>query len=608
MGESSKIISDPQPISAAHARVPEEDATPTSTSSMSVEEAWAITEKLLDDLSGAQSLSGQALEAAVVLKNKDAVKYGELAIHVKESPTSANTWHGLLKDKERSLRTKRSRASGGSDRPIIVDRADLHLMVDEACVALEKLGDVYERGGELVEVVEGLDDVKISPIKKGRVGDLLSRAARFESVKDDSNRPIKPPGVVVDSVHARGTWALPKLRSFVDGACMLKNGDVLSTTGFHPSANLYVRRGVEVPGLRAPTQADAAAAYQHLTSLLVDFELSGESRAAHESAWVALLLTIIARPAIENGSTPLFLFDANRARVGKTRLAQMACEIATGRPANAEAAPSGRGADVEMGKTITGIARAGIPVVFFDNVRGKLGGSSLELAITSPRWSARVLGESTRFEGELAVTWIATSNNCQLTTDMRGRTLLIRIETDLEEPEKRSGFKFPRVMRHVRENRAAYLKSALVMLRAWHVAERPVFDLTPWGSFEEWGEVIRNAILFADGEDPCNTRDELEDTDSEMSRLAAVLEAWPLNKAYKSGEISQAMQDGHFSGGIMNSHHELAAALCELLPTSKANSIGAFLRYHKKKVIGGRRLVQGRGEEKRHWLVEEISK
>ncbi|MFP4600325.1 MAG: hypothetical protein ACLFVJ_18870 [Persicimonas sp.] len=546
----------------------------------------------------------QALEAAAVLKDEDKVAYARLQADIKASNADTNAWKADVKEKQRELSTGQRRK--GDHRPIIEDRADLHLMVDESVDALAQLGHIYERGGELVEIVEGIDGPEMRPIQKGRIRELLSRAARFERVTNDGAKSIKPPPAVVDSVHARGQWGLPALEGFVDGAAMLENGDILCTEGYHPDARLFVRHAVEVSGLKSPTKEDAKSAREHITDLLVDFELVEDKREAHEAAWLAAFLTILARPAIGPGCTPLFLFDANSPGVGKTRLAEIACELATGRSPNPQAAPSGRDSDSEMRKTITGIARSGNPIVFFDNVKGKLGGSSLELAITARRWSARILGESKTYEGRLMLTWLATSNNCRITSDLKRRTLLVRIETTSENPEKRTGFKYPSIMSHVREHRAEYLKSALTILRAWHVAGQPTHGLTPWGSFEEWGHIIRNSIIYAGGADPCGTRDELADTDSVTSRLEAVLEAWPLETAFRASEIAQAMSDGYFKGGLQTQHHELAEALMELLPSKKASSIGTLLGYHKKKVIGGRRLVQGTGRERRSWLVEEV--
>lgn len=581
------------------------------------EEAPSVRMSLKEAIVAANNLAGEiledvgapftadAIEAAAVLHLESPEHYQRLKEEVVASNADTNEWKKLVKAKVVELKVQNRRR--GDTRPVIEDVPELHLMVDHACDALSGLGGVYERGGELVEIIDGLDDPEIYPIPKGRIRELLSRAARWEKWTQDGPKAMKPPTSVVDSVHARASWGLPQLKGFVDGACMIEDGTILSTEGYHPDYGIFVRRSSDISGLKNPTQEDAIRAREHLLGLLVDFELISEEREAHESAWLASLLSILARPAIE-GCTPLFLYDANRPRVGKTRLAELVCLIATGRSPTPQAAPAGRDADSEMQKTITGIARSGTPIVFFDNVKGKLGGPSLELAITARRWSARILGESRTYEGQLMLNWLATSNNAQLTPDMHGRTLLIRIKSDHESPEKRTGFQHPSIMRHVRQYRSDYLRSALTILRAWHVAGRPHYGFTPWGSFEEWGEIVRNAVMFAGGVDPCQTREGLIEADSETRAARAVLASWPEGVGLTSSQISRGMREGHIDYGHMMRTEELVSALGELLSSSSPRGIGYQLGNWKDRIIDGRVLVREKDQGKNVfvWRVKKI--
>ena len=603
VGESGHILDGLEQIPDEELRSPEEERK-----SMSLEEATSIVEGvvkiILDDVGA--PFTDEALSAAAIIKAKSPDAYARLKEEIVASSADTNEWSGLVKDRVREQKTRQRRR--GDHRPVITDSSELHLIVEESCQALEGVGGVYERGGELVEIIEGMDDPEIYPIAKGRIREILSRAARYEKLTSDGAKSIKPPPSVVESIYARSIWGLPRLKGFVDGAVFLTNGDILSTQGYHPQEELYVRRASGISGLRNPTREDAIRARKHLIDLLVDFELVEDERAAHESAWLSALLTILARPAIE-GCTPFFLFDANRPRVGKTRLAEMANVIATGRCPTPQAAPAGRDADSEMQKTITGIARSGTPVVFFDNVKGKLGGPSLELAITARRWSARILGESRTYEGRLMLTWIATSNNCQLTPDMHGRTLLTRIKSNHEAPEKRTNFKYPNIMRHVRENRAAYLKSALTILRAWHVDGRPNYRTTPWGSFEEWGEVIRNSIIHAGGADPCDARGGLASSDNETMSARAVLENWPINAEFTSSELAKGLKEGYLYSGDRKSY-EIIDALDEFLSSRTARGIGYQLGNWEDRIIDGRVLVREKDSRRNIaiWVVKEVKK
>lgn len=553
----------------------------------------------------------EAIEAAALLRAQDRAAYARLAAEIKGSDVNTNFWYASTKEKLQELKTQDRRSH--DPRPVIEDRADLHEVIDEACEVLRGVGDVFERHGELVEIVEVERTEgprpEIQQIRQPRLREILSRAARFERFTADGMKPIKPPKDVVESLHARGQWGLPPLLGFVEGACMLEDGDVLFTDGYHPGARLYVRNGVDVSaGLRNPTQDDARRAYELLTGLVEDFQFK-EPKQVHKAAWVATILTIIARPAIK-GSTPLFLYGANRPRIGKTRLADIACIIATGRDAFKQSYPSGRDADAELSKIITTTARSGNQIAFFDNVKGRIGGGSLELAITTSQWEGRILGESNKVQSELSLTWIATSNSASLTPDMHGRTLPVSQWTDLEHPEHRRDFKHPRIMEHVKSRREEYLSAALTILRAWHVAGRPEHQMKTWGSFESWSHIIRNSIVHAGGADPFNSREDLKDADTETSALAAVLRAWPDGAEYSASELGRFMDNAGKSDMFNpNSRQEaeLGDALSEFLHSSSPNSIGMRLKTFMGRTVEGRQLVKGRSDNSRRWTVQSVT-
>lgn len=610
MGEDSDILSDPEPIDD-HEATPEQDSAEDDAGA-GFWEVDAARKRLQQAASEAADDPGQpfergVLEAAATLREKSRPDYARAKQDLKPY-VNMNQWPGVVKDVARELKTESRRV--GDTRPVIrkdPDRA--HETIDQAVDALQDVEGLYQRGGEIVEIRQREEGAEIVPVEKGKLYRYLAEAARFEQPTEDGARAIEPPRRLVNAVHDEGQWGLDELDGLVDGAAFLEDGTILTTPGYHPDPGLYLRHGTSVSGLQSPSQEDAEQAREVLVDLLVDFEFVDDAREAHESAWLAALLTILARPAIgARESTPLFLFDANRPGVGKTRLVELACEIAMGHLPAPRPAPTGRNADDEMRKTITAIARAGVPVVFFDNVKGKLGGGSLELALTGSKWSSRILQKSEDWSGPLNVTWLATSNNASLTPDMRRRTLLCRIETDRQSPQERKAFKYPRIQQHVREHRSRYLTAALTILRAWHVAGQPDAGLTPWGSFEEWSRIVRNAVVFAGGADPYQTRDSLERADRETSLLRAVLETWPSGERFTASQLAEGMRDGELETSTTLNAQEVIGPLKELVGSTKARGVGRQLGYYEGRNEGGKKLVQEResGTGKKYWTVQEV--
>jgi putative DNA primase/helicase len=110
----------------------------------------------------------------------------------------------------------------------------------------------------------------------------------------------------------------------------------------------------------------------------------------------------------------------------------------------------------------------------FDNVNGPIGNEDLDRLITASVWSDRILGASDAPPPLPNVTvWMATGNNIEPVRDTVRRCLFVRIETDAERPQERTGFKIPNLPKHVADRRGELLSGALTILRAYHIAGRP---------------------------------------------------------------------------------------------------------------------------------------
>lgn len=617
MDEDSDIISDPEPIPDEdppdHEPTPEQD-TPDSGDDEGFWQVERAREELEQAVQEASEDPGapferDTLEAAATLQEKSRADFERFKSEL-QPYVNLNQWPSVVGDVADDLEVKEARQS--TSRPTIFKGEELHVAEQQCCEALRDLDGVYERSGEVVEVYEGPEGVEIAPVAdKDRLASLLSQAARFEKHTKAGPKQVDPPRRVVGSVYSRHSWGLDHLRGLVDGAAFLEDGTLLTTQGYHPDSELYLRGGADISGLKSPTQEDADRAREILVDLLVDFEFVDERREAHEAAWLAAVLTILARPAIgRKASTPMFLFDANRPGVGKTSLVELACEIAQGKLPSPRPSPTGRNSNDQMRKAITSAARSGDPVIFFDNVKGKMGGGALELALTGKKWTSRILQKSKDWSGHLMVTWLATSNNVTLTSDMERRTLLCQIHTLDENPSEREDFKYPRIHQHVRQHRDRYLKAALTILRAWYVAGEPEHGLTSWGSFQEWSRIVRNSIVFAGGADPYRTRQDLEDADRDTRLLRSVLRTWPKGESFTATELAEGMKEGSLPNDTLETRSDdVIGPLQELLGTKAPSHVSRKLGYYEGRVEEGLRLERFQDSDTRRtkWKVTKTS-
>lgn len=428
---------------------------------------------------------------------------------------------------------------GDDRRPSIVISTEEHAVIDQAVAALAAEPNVFQRGNALVTVLRDPSRAqakihrpkgspRIAPLPNARLRELMTKTAAWKKLRPDRDGRFDlvnahPPDWAVNGVAARGGWSqIRPIEAIVEAPVLRADGTILSAPGWDEATELLYEPNAAFPEVPArPAREDARHAVDRLLELVVDFPFAGDN---HRAAWLAALLTPLARFAID-GRCPLFLFDANTPGTGKSKLADIVGTICTGREMPRTAFPD---SDDEMRKRITATALAGDRLMLIDNIATTFGGSAIDTALTAAAWKDRKLGASEMTPDlPLFTVWYATGNNVGLKGDVIRRVVPCRLETRDERPEERTDFVIRGdLLRHVRKNRPALVAAALTLLRAHALAGRPAEGLAPFGSFEAWSEVIRSAVFWATGLDPCATRAELRANDPETIARAALLEGW----------------------------------------------------------------------------------
>jgi hypothetical protein len=411
---------------------------------------------------------------------------------------------------------------------------DEHRVIDDAIAALAADEDLFSRGGALVRVtrVESLGARVDRPagapvITAVPAAHLRDRVTRWVTPHRFSSAqgiwvPAHPPTWLIAGIEARGDW--PGIRELVGVAeCpfLRPDGSVWQDPGYDEATGVLFAPTASFPSI--PAQAsldDAREALREILEVVEDFRFETE---AHRAAWVAALLTPLARHAYD-GPTPLFLVDANIRGAGKTLLSHTIGAIALGRslPVTTFTADA-----AELRKQVTSIVMAGDPIILLDNIEGRLGGGVLDGALTATRWRDRILGGNTVVDAPLRTVFLATGNNVVIGGDTARRTVHIRLDVLDERPEDRSGFQHPNLLAWVQCERPRLLAAALTILVAHSRAGRPSKDLRPMGSFEGWSGTVREAVVWAGMPDPCEGRDSMVAlADSSADTAAIVIAAW----------------------------------------------------------------------------------
>jgi hypothetical protein len=412
----------------------------------------------------------------------------------------------------------------------------------------------------------------------------------------------------IQAVEARGEWpCIRPIEGIIESPTIRPDGTILSIPGWDEITGLLYEPGTDfgvIPD--QPSRLDAQEAAGKILLVVRDFPFADD---AHLATWLAGLLTVVGRHAIE-GPTPLFLIDANAPGTGKSLLCDIPAMIATGRPMSRADYPED---DAEMAKTILSIALAAERVVMFDNISsgGTIGGPSLDRALTARTVKGRILGRS-EMSAELpmnACFW-ATGNNIGLKGDAMRRVVPCRLESMVERPEERCDFSIKGdILQYVGNHRTELVVAALTILRAHAVAGRPDAGLTPFGSYEAWSNVIRNAVHWVTGHDPCKSREaaRLDDPES-IEREAIVLglaELPNIRSGLTAAEILRILDN--------KDHQDKFETLRDVilgwskdskLPGSKV--VGRHLRVQKGRVVSGKVLTSKPYDGSQRWSVKDV--
>ncbi|MBV8269199.1 MAG: hypothetical protein JO252_22995, partial [Planctomycetaceae bacterium] len=429
--------------------------------------------------------------------------------------------------------------------------ADYHLAVDQSAAALVGHPDVYERARALVIVHRQEQDdpddalgVKrsagaplITPLTNVTARTLISRRARFWGYDRRERVWVRrsPPRDVAEAVIGLGGYAGGReLTGIVESPTIRPDGSLLARPGYDPATGLLYLPNADYPEIPdAPTLGDAQRAVGELLYLVTDFPFRDDPDRA---AWLALILTLIARGAIV-GPTPAFLVSANVAASGKSILVATAGQLATGRP------PAFDGYavdDVEMEKRLSAVALAGDPLFLLDNAENgsAIGGPSLDRAIMiqpGGAFRARILGKT---EMSPMVPWrtviAITGNNLSTKDDALRRFVPCFLLSTMERPETRDPANYAitretglTLDEYVMRERPRLVAAALTILRAYVAAgyPKPEPKLTPM-DFPKWELTVRRAIHYATGTDPCGSKSSLEANDETTLERRRVVAAW----------------------------------------------------------------------------------
>ena len=201
-----------------------------------------------------------------------------------------------------------------------------------------------------------------------------------------------------------------------------------------------------------------------------------------------------------------------------------------------------------------------------------------------------------------SLTVYSTGNNIRFTGDMPRRAVISRMDANMERPELRTFETQPHKL--ILADRGRYVADCLTIHLAYRLAGSPGKLMPQLGSFEEWSDLVRSALVWLGCADPIETVGTTDNPGREQA--AALFAAWPQGQtSYSTAELIEIAEQRGGSTDLL--HPELLSALQPIGKDRRGSldvgTLGTWLRDHKDTVIGTLKLTRHGTKTRPSWGV-----
>lgn len=456
--------------------------------------------------------------------------------------------------------------------------------------ALPAFPRLFQRNSRLVTV---LDDGRILPHTLNTLCSEIEERMRVE--KGGKGAPAKMPQDLARRIVEREWFpGVGEVKAAVPMPVVRADGSVASAQGLDTKTGLYVITGAR----RAPrtlTTAEMAEALQRAWAPFAEFPFADQSA---KSVCLSAMFTAVCRPSLP--TAPAFIVNAQTYGTGKTLLSNSILTLTGGDVSVSAISSDGQ----EQAKQLTAILDEGPLAVMFDNVKGYLKDSSdFCMALTSPVYKGRLLGQSKMLKLPNRALWVLNGNNVGVSGDAVRRILPINLRSD-ENPELAVHAFDPVAV--ITENLAALradLIDLLVTYAAFGMADTRS-KLGGYASFEGWNTLVRGAVVWYGWGDPIAEMQLQQEADPEVQKLGLLLDAWEQRFGVECVTLHTVLTT-NYDPVAHDQWSEAMDAIC----TDKSgrinhNLLGYFLRRMKGRKLQGKQFVGELDNRNRvHWGV-----
>ncbi|MEP1943613.1 MAG: hypothetical protein ABJJ03_10950, partial [Sulfitobacter sp.] len=312
------------------------------------------------------------------------------------------------------------------------------------------------------EAMARVDDGRMQLLDGSGLKFELNRCTTWLAKDDEKWKPVSAPANVVEDMLSarRRDVTVPTLKQVSIVPTFTSDGRLLNENGFDEASGIFLDLKVSVDVPKEPTRQQVWSALRQLWTPISQFPFEDKSDKAHA---LAMMLEPYMRDMF--GPTPLYFINKPAAGTGASLFIETSLFPTLGAWPDAQTPPR---SDDEMKKTLTACFVDGLRCIYFDNANS-LNSASFASVLTAEVYAARILGVSKMLRVPVQVQWVGSGNNTELSGELYRRTVDIRMDAKMANPEDRKAayFRIKDLKSWVRENQSEQVQAALTIIQYW---------------------------------------------------------------------------------------------------------------------------------------------
>ena len=465
---------------------------------------------------------------------------------------------------------------------IFVNQYNLNDAVYKSIEFLKTKQDLFIMGHEIKKVVLikiGSNYVpKIYSVTESDIKQELMKTTYKKIDKNGNFVRISPSNDIIKMIISMGAkTGLKNLSGVTQTPIMRTDGTFHHEDGYDEETGYYYSSTCSILPIVHKDKKDALNALNNLKYLISGFPFKTPS---DQSVALSAIISATLRTSLDN--CPAHGFSAYARGSGKSSLVDIASIISTGFSSSIISQSN----DEEMRKHIGTKLLSGSNFLNIDNCTKPVGGDFLCSILTQPFVSVRVLGSSVAHDISTKTMICATGNNLTFLGDMNRRAILCNLDADVERPELRN-FKFNPIEK-AKEHRNIYLHNVMTIISSYIINGKPISSY-PLGSYENWSQIVRNALIWLGEDDPCKTMDDMQCKDPEVEIFENIAETCYTtfqDKALTANEIVSIAEElfidknePHLFNALQN--------ICGNVNNNRLNSIklGKWIKFNLGRIV-----------------------